>query len=34
MSWDFYGIVAGSLVIAFLVVYLGKRQERKTKQGK
>lgn len=34
MSWDFYGIVAGSLAIAFLVVYLGKRQERKAKQGK
>lgn len=34
MSLDFYAIVAGSLAIAFLVVYLGKRQDRKTKEGK
>ncbi len=29
MGLDFYVIVFGSLAIAFLVVYLGKRQERK-----
>ena len=29
MTTDFYVIVAGSLAIAFLVVWLGKRQDRK-----
>lgn len=29
MTLDFYAIVSGSLIIAFLVVWLGKRQDRK-----
>lgn len=29
MSLDFYVIVTGSLAIAFLVVWLGKRQDRR-----
>lgn len=28
MTLDFYAIVTGSLIIAFLVVWLGKRQDR------
>lgn len=34
LGLDFYVIVAGSLAVAFLVVFLGKRQERKAKAGK
>jgi|GEM_PF-5312025 hypothetical protein len=29
MGLDFYAIVTGSLLIAFLVVWLGKRQDRR-----
>lgn len=34
MSLDFYVIVAASLAVAFLVVFLGRRQDRKAKQDK
>ncbi len=34
MGADFYGIVGGSLFLAFLVVYLGKRQERRGQDKK
>ena len=34
MGADFYVIVGGSLALAFLVVYLGKRQERKDQAKK
>ncbi len=29
MTWDFYVVVGGSLFIAFLVAFLGWRQDRK-----
>lgn len=34
MGLDFYVIVGGSLAFAFLVVYLGKREEKREKAEK
>ena len=34
MTLDFYVIVGGSLVLAFVVVWLGKRQERQAQEKK
>ena len=33
VGWDFYIIVGGSLFIAFLMAYLGWRQEKNEKKG-
>lgn len=34
MTLDFYIIVGGSVVLAFLVVWLGKRQDRQAQENK
>lgn len=34
MDWTFYVVVGGSLVLAFFVAYMGKRDQRAEDQAK